>query len=460
MIVIYFALCTENWIMIDTFGLQQINLSNYQIDILSIQANFSVKQASILMICDATPNFTTFSEIYLDQNFQCICDWNAFEFTGKSQKLMLFRNSKKNYNSYSTNTKFSNSLQIFIGIFSQQNDILNILISSKQSNDCLSICKNNGQCVKNICDCLEGYFGFDCEFQGFDILKQDYLEKDILYYLDSMKIGNDHFFLQFSNEVKISYQCFLENPYLRKAVVKELAYINITIDEINKCQRIGLQSSQIYHYIIIQSYQDGIVYINQNLNENENHFQAIIISVISIGLLCLCCFILCIFKFSSFKIKKAQSTNNINIIASVSKNQNIFESSFDWNQLIPAIEYQSLLRKIPQINDQIECQICLDTFKQDQFVRVTYCMHVYHYKCFDRWMKQNLMCPICRSPQDKKAIDKIQNQENLMNIAQSYSYSSNRRPENRHQQGNKRYGDIPILTNSRTGGSSKLILSH
>ncbi|CAD8150705.1 unnamed protein product [Paramecium pentaurelia] len=464
LITINFGFCAEKLIQQDTFGLQQLNILNNNDDYVVIEANFSEKQVSILMICETTPNFTSLSEIYVDQNFQCICDWNAFEFTETSQKLMLIRDSEKNYNSYPTNTKFSKSVSIYVGIFSKYNDSLSISINSIQQNDCLSTCKNKGQCIKNTCNCLEGYFGYDCEFQGFDIMIQDYLEKDKFYYIDVMQIGSSDFSLEFSNTGKVSYQCFMENPYLRKVAVEESTGIKISLEEIMKCQMISSQLLKTQYYIIVQSYQNGLIYIQYYQKEDIDHFQTIIITVISTGVICLCCFMICIFKCYRIKLEKAQQTNNINIVGSISQNQKIFESSFDWTQLIPAVEYQSLLRKFPQIKDQIECQICLDSFKCEQFVRVTYCMHVYHYKCFDKWMKQNLICPICRSPQDRKSLDKILVQENMVNVAQSYSQSSNRNQEGHsqyiYQQRNKRYGDFPILTNNRTGGSSKLIQSN
>ncbi|CAK56523.1 unnamed protein product (macronuclear) [Paramecium tetraurelia] len=416
------------------------------------------------MICETTPNFTSLTEIYVDQNFQCICDWNAFEFTETSQKLMLIRDSEKNYNSYSTNTKFSKSVSLYVGIFSKYSDSINISINSKLQDDCLSLCKNNGYCIQHTCICLEGYFGYDCEYQGFDILIQDYLEKDKFYYLDVMKIGSSDFSLEFKNSGKVSHQCFMENPYLRKAEVEESASIKISAEEIMKCQLASTSSSKAQHYIIVQQYSVGFLYIQYYQKEEVDHFKTIIITVVSTGAICLCCFVICIFKCYRLRLEKTQQTNNANNIGNLSKNLKIFESSFDWTHLIPAVEYQSLLRKSPQIKDQIECQICLDSFKYEQFVRVTYCMHVYHYKCFDKWMKQNLICPICRSPQDRKSIDKIQVQENLANAAQSYSQSSNRNPEGHsqyiYQPRNKRYGDFPILTHNRTGGSSKLIQSN
>uniref|UniRef100_A0A6P6Y203 RING-type E3 ubiquitin transferase n=1 Tax=Dermatophagoides pteronyssinus TaxID=6956 RepID=A0A6P6Y203_DERPT len=42
------------------------------------------------------------------------------------------------------------------------------------------------------------------------------------------------------------------------------------------------------------------------------------------------------------------------------------------------------------------CSICLDRFCVNIIVRRLPCLHVFHIKCIDKWLKQNKKCPICR----------------------------------------------------------------
>ncbi|KAL2093581.1 hypothetical protein ACEWY4_010893 [Coilia grayii] len=44
-----------------------------------------------------------------------------------------------------------------------------------------------------------------------------------------------------------------------------------------------------------------------------------------------------------------------------------------------------------------ECQICFCEYKQGEQLRMLPCLHDYHVKCIDRWLKENVTCPICRA---------------------------------------------------------------
>lgn len=43
------------------------------------------------------------------------------------------------------------------------------------------------------------------------------------------------------------------------------------------------------------------------------------------------------------------------------------------------------------------CVVCLMDFEEKQSVRVLPCLHEYHSKCIDKWLKSNRTCPICRA---------------------------------------------------------------
>ncbi|XP_016116468.1 E3 ubiquitin-protein ligase RNF6-like [Sinocyclocheilus grahami] len=44
-----------------------------------------------------------------------------------------------------------------------------------------------------------------------------------------------------------------------------------------------------------------------------------------------------------------------------------------------------------------DCQICFSEYKVGERLRILPCLHDYHVKCIDRWLKENATCPICRA---------------------------------------------------------------
>ncbi|KAJ7392360.1 hypothetical protein OS493_012020 [Desmophyllum pertusum] len=48
-------------------------------------------------------------------------------------------------------------------------------------------------------------------------------------------------------------------------------------------------------------------------------------------------------------------------------------------------------------NDDKRCVVCLVDFEEKQLVRVLPCLHEYHTRCIDKWLKSNRTCPICRA---------------------------------------------------------------
>lgn len=43
-----------------------------------------------------------------------------------------------------------------------------------------------------------------------------------------------------------------------------------------------------------------------------------------------------------------------------------------------------------------QCQICFSDYANGDKLRMLPCFHDYHVKCIDRWLKDNITCPICR----------------------------------------------------------------
>jgi len=58
-----------------------------------------------------------------------------------------------------------------------------------------------------------------------------------------------------------------------------------------------------------------------------------------------------------------------------------------------------VLPEIPFTHEKLEsCPICIEPFKQDEPVSMLSCDHLYHPACIYEWLKNNLHCPLCRTP--------------------------------------------------------------
>jgi hypothetical protein len=44
------------------------------------------------------------------------------------------------------------------------------------------------------------------------------------------------------------------------------------------------------------------------------------------------------------------------------------------------------------------CAICLEQFEVNNVVKILPCLHRYHIKCVDTWLRENAICPICKFP--------------------------------------------------------------
>ena len=54
------------------------------------------------------------------------------------------------------------------------------------------------------------------------------------------------------------------------------------------------------------------------------------------------------------------------------------------------------LSDLSQLNNIIQCIICLDDFKIGQDVCILNCNHIFHHRCLYRNILEHQECPICR----------------------------------------------------------------
>lgn len=57
-------------------------------------------------------------------------------------------------------------------------------------------------------------------------------------------------------------------------------------------------------------------------------------------------------------------------------------------QTIPAVLYK-------ETEKSQACELCLDIFNEGDSVKTLECMHVFHARCIDNWMRSEAKCPVC-----------------------------------------------------------------
>lgn len=85
-----------------------------------------------------------------------------------------------------------------------------------------------------------------------------------------------------------------------------------------------------------------------------------------------------IVKIAISKFFSDRTKDELNVILElILTNQNYFQSSF---------------------NDDDKCTICLEgSIDHDHVVQLLFCSHRFHRKCIDKWLKEDEVCPLCRT---------------------------------------------------------------
>lgn len=47
--------------------------------------------------------------------------------------------------------------------------------------------------------------------------------------------------------------------------------------------------------------------------------------------------------------------------------------------------------------EEDKCPICLDALKRYQNIKTLPCIHKFHKKCVDNWLRHEMFCPTCRT---------------------------------------------------------------
>jgi hypothetical protein len=90
------------------------------------------------------------------------------------------------------------------------------------------------------------------------------------------------------------------------------------------------------------------------------------------------------------------SSNNYNLVPQIPVDSTLKLLGLErvpLNELVP---------KYKQINpgDKLigqQCLICQENYNIKEYQRELHCNHHFHKKCIDKWLKNNLTCPYCRT---------------------------------------------------------------
>lgn len=66
----------------------------------------------------------------------------------------------------------------------------------------------------------------------------------------------------------------------------------------------------------------------------------------------------------------------------------------------PDVGFDTIPRKAAGSNSSEEeekCCICLDVMKRYQSIKTLPCIHRFHKKCVDHWLRYEMFCPNCRT---------------------------------------------------------------
>jgi len=111
--------------------------------------------------------------------------------------------------------------------------------------------------------------------------------------------------------------------------------------------------------------------------------------------------------FNYFNFRK-NDINNINLY---------YPPKYSW--LIREKSTEEILNKYEQ---DFICPICYDKININEFIHITKCNHIFHYKCIERAIDKKLYdCPMCRSNLRKGEEKQIMQRSNNYNNNQSYT---------------------------------------
>ncbi|CAD8180499.1 unnamed protein product [Paramecium octaurelia] len=342
-----------------------------------------------LLICD--------SEITLLKE-NCIYDINSFDLKRNTQVIQLVSglNLEKYQEQLLSMKQFNESPQV-LGTYSKQISNFSITISTVNILECASQCQNSGICKNGMCDCLEGYFGADCSIVALDITLQSLFRQNTFYYYNIKECNQQSCSLniKFTQVGKYRQTCYAEDWYLLQQDLVEKK--EIKINDVQQClSKINTekQNPQQFSYYIF--YFETDCENSQQSNDQDTRIILIIV-ITTVGVsITFCCCIVCYY----YLLRRRKEDHQVLPIMTIYPKTDI-------QRYLPKQVYKNLITQYPGLASSDECLICLDKIKESDYVRLTYCTHIFHVQCIDNWLEKNRICPACRSELDEVTLIKV-----------------------------------------------------
>ncbi|CAD8050197.1 unnamed protein product [Paramecium sonneborni] len=308
----------------------------------------------------------------------------------------------------STNKLISNYYQIYqyneslyIGFQSSYEANIIVRIQQINSNQCILNCQNGTECKYQFCSCNLYQIGQDCNLIIDDLTTQQIFQGGKIYYVDVQKIQkeNEEILLQFQNSTSFYGFCITQNFNINQISNQTNKTLYISIDQIKQCHNNVLNLKEQFNYTVNFYYlvyfnSNYLIYLESPVQNSDNYLLIIVLStILSVATIC---FIFCIIKSKCYKKQNGQKKSELKY--EIKNVPSLIEKFF------PSQEFLALRNKCEKFITLNQCLICLDIFYDESPVRVTYCNHIFHTSCFDKWMNIHKSCPNCRSLFDQESI--------------------------------------------------------
>ena len=216
------------------------------------------------------------------------------------------------------------------------------------------------------------------------------IETFLIYFIYTNQLNNNLgiFFIIWLILYKLVYILKIKNNYLIR--------FTILRDDLELLENYKSLSSShlLLNLCVLVIYVLKISYIRSNIDVNiliiyliiESHFYYIII--ISFGIISLVLGLLLPVSVYNLLLNLLGFTNNIEV------EPDTYVSIIDD---LPDIKLSSLNQKLIDSSEtELQCTICLDNIKPDDFIVNLPCNHLYHKNCIRNWFINNNTCPVCR----------------------------------------------------------------
>ncbi|CAD8067540.1 unnamed protein product [Paramecium primaurelia] len=376
---------------------------------------------------------------------QCIFDNNAILNYQSKQQIMLYDYNQEEsewiYNKFSIfgikERKFS------IYIFSSDETEYEITIANQEPLSCFSNCNNIGFCSKSqpsFCICNENQFGTNCQISsrpykgnGQETISLESQKETLISIpLNQSSINSLDININANQKIDCFLSCQFEKDYLpfydsqfydlNKLDIGKITYSSEKIKEcLNLFYEINKELSQQMTpklLLLLYNKQATNVLINMSVDISNNDqgddkiiyyilagaFSSLILAFVLIG-----CALICKRRINKFE---QYSTDRRNSTEKSQKEGKFHERQFS-GDFIPVELYEQVIQEYPGLNVITECQICLVEFENQDLVKLTYCLHLFHQSCLDEWRKKLQICPVCRGDLTKQKYKERQKDQEI-----------------------------------------------